>query len=96
MSRLPALAALLAATFALAACGGSQSGSQQDSSSPPEQSQTEPATQNEATESAPRENAQSEDAQGGEEPGTSVTTLDGEQIDIGGGEATALFFMAGW
>lgn len=104
MNRLPALTALLiATTLALAACGGSQSGQSgsRDSSSPPEQSQ--PATQSEATEPAPEESAQSENAQGedaqggGEEAGTSVTTLDGEQVSIGeGNEATALFFMAGW
>lgn len=32
-----------------------------------------------------------------ETAGTSVTTLDGERVSVGGGgDATALFFMAGW
>lgn len=55
-------------------------------------------------ETAAEEDAAQEPVQGnrGEEAssgaaGTNVTTLDGEQVSVGGGgDATALFFMAGW
>lgn len=102
MKRLPELAILLTVTLSLAACGGTEQSGQGDSS---DGQRTSPATQSAATdETTPdattEETAEDEAAQGergGESAGTSVTTLDGEQVSIGGGgDATALFFMAGW
>jgi len=57
-----------------------------------------------AEEAAMEEDATQESAQGdrdgeaaSEAAGTSVTTLEGERVSLGGGgDATALFFMAGW
>lgn len=105
MKRLPELAILLTVTFSLAACGGGEARQSGQGDSSDEQ-RAAPATQsaatNEANPDAPTEETAAEDeaAQGersGESAGTSVTTLDGEQISIGGGgDATALFFMAGW
>ena len=104
MKRLPELAILLTVTFSLAACGGGEARQSGQGDSSDEQ-RAAPATQSAATDeanpgAATEESAEDEAAQGersGESAGTSVTTLDGEQISIGGGgDATALFFMAGW
>lgn len=107
MNRLPALAVLLTMMFLLAACGGS--GGQSGQAPEPEESQTEPPTEESVEEttredSAPPEGTASEgaaleDGQGSQEEasGYSVTTLEGEQVSLGGeDEVTALFFMAGW
>jgi predicted small lipoprotein YifL len=106
MRRLPTLIALLVTTLSIAACGGS--GPQQSGQAPPQETQAEtqatPATQsaprekNAPEESAPSEGAQEESAQGGGEAAAlSVTTMEGEQVAVGGqGEVTALYFMAGW
>jgi hypothetical protein len=104
MNRPPALAVLLITTFLLAACGG-----QSDQAPDPEEGQTDPTTgesvaETTQEESAPPESTESESSapegeQGGqaEASGYSVTTLEGEQVSLGGGdEVTALFFMAGW
>lgn len=106
MKRLPELAILLTVTFSLAACGGGEARQSGQGDSSDEQ-RAAPATQSAATNEANPDAAtteataaEDEAAQGersGESAGTSVTTLDGEQISIGGGgDATALFFMAGW
>ena len=64
-----------------------------------------PATRSAPTQNAPEEGASSEGAppgsaqggEGSEAAGLSVTTLQGEQVSLGGqGDVTALFFMAGW
>lgn len=101
MKRLPALTVLLMVTFLLVACGGSgQSGQAPE----PEEGNTEPATERSVPADTTRESTapdsatpeREQDGQG-DEPGYSVTTLDGEQVNLGGGgDATALFFMAGW
>lgn len=113
MNRLPALAALLMMTFLLAACGGGggQSGQapdpEQSQTEPPTEESVAEATQEESAppestasaESTALESAAPESEQGGQDeaPGYSVTTLEGEQVSLGGGdEVTALFFMAGW
>jgi len=37
------------------------------------------------------------EGEGGEAVGLSVTTIEGEQVNLGGqGDVTALYFMAGW
>jgi sRNA-binding protein len=66
-----------------------------------ESASQESASQESASqESAPEERVPRESAQGGEgreAAGISVTTLDGEQANLGGqGDVTALYFMAGW
>lgn len=101
MKRLPALAALLAMTFLLAACGGGQAGQAPDPGEEPAEPATEESAPQEATgEVAPAESTAPEgerDDQNGDSGGYSVTTLDGEEVSLGGGgEVTALFFMAGW
>ncbi|MDP9458622.1 MAG: hypothetical protein M3Q60_23260 [Actinomycetota bacterium] len=104
MRRLPTLIALLVTTLSVAACGGS--GPQQSGqAAPPPETRATPATQSAPSEkSAPEESApsgsasQEESAQGGSEGARlSVTTLEGEQVAVGGqGDVTALYFMAGW
>lgn len=105
MKRLPELAILLTVTFSLAACGGGearQSGQGDSSDEQRAAPATESAATNEAnpdaatTEATAAEDEAAQGERSGESAGTSVTTLDGEQISIGGGDATALFFMAGW
>lgn len=104
MKRLPALAALLVMAFLLAACGGGQAGQAPDPGEEPTEPATEesaPKTSQEATgEVAPAESTAPEgerDGPNGDSGGYSVTTLDGEEVSLGGGgEVTALFFMAGW
>ncbi len=105
MRRLTTLIALFITMLSIAACGGS--GPQQSGqAAPPQETQATPTTQsaptekNASEESAPSESAPQESAQGGEgseAAGLSVTTLQGEQVSLGGqGDVTALFFMAGW
>ena len=101
MRRLPALIALLVTTLFVAACGGS--GTQQSGQAPSQETQSETqatsATQSATTEkNAPEESVPSESAQGGSEDARlSVTTLEGDQVAVGGqGDVTALYFMAGW
>ncbi len=93
MRRLPTLIALLVTTLSVAACGGS--GPQQSEQAPSQETQATPATQSAPSESA----SQEESTQGGgsEAARLSVTTLEGEQVAVGGqGDVTALYFMAGW
>ena len=98
MRRVLMLAVLLTMALTMAACGGSES--QRSEEAPPEQGQTAPATQGADTEGAPVQSSKEERAQGaegGEAAGLSVTTLEGEQVAVGGqGDVTALYFMAGW
>lgn len=111
MKRLPALTALLIMTFLLAACGGGgQSGQAPDPEESQTEPATEESvadtTQEEGAppegtvpESTTPESAAPDDEQEGQDeaPGYSATTLDGEQVSLGGGgDVTALFFMAGW
>jgi hypothetical protein len=88
MARFPALLVLLTMTLSIAACGGGEA----ERAAP-----SDPGQQREsAPERAPIEEAVPEGEQ--EEPtGSSVTTIQGEEVWLGGqGEVTALFFMAGW
>ncbi len=109
MRRLPTLIVLLATTLSIAACGGT--GSQQSGQAPPQETQAPPTTQSAprentleesaASEGAPAETEAAEEAQSSEDGGgtaiLSVTTLEGEQVEVGGqGDVTALYFMAGW
>jgi phage repressor protein C with HTH and peptisase S24 domain len=109
MKRLSALAVLVTMTFVLAACGGGQasqdSGSDQEQPEPTTQETAEatgettqtPGTTQASDEPEPtaaqtEQEAQEEQA----DSGYSVTTMDGSKVSIGGGGATALFFMAGY
>ena len=101
MSRLPTLIALLITTLSIAACGGG--GPQQSGQAPSQETQSETqatsATQSATTENkAPEESVPSESARGGSEDARlSVTTMEGEEVAVGGqGDVTALYFMAGW
>ena len=93
MRRLLVLAVLLVMVLAVASCGGESQRSEE--ASPPEQGRTAPAAQGAATGGAPvQEKTREED---GEASGLSVTTLEGEEVAVGGqGDVTALYFMAGW
>ena len=100
MRRLSVLAVLLITALAVASCGGDES-QRSEEAAPPEQGRTAPAAQGAATGGAPVQDTQEEGAQegdeGGEAGGLSVTTLEGEQVAVGGqGDVTALYFMAGW
>ncbi len=112
MNRFPTLTLLLTMMLAVAACGGSDTGqSERSAPTEPQQTQAESAAQNVPEETAREEATQEvtpaddeavERAQGstqeGEEfSGLSVTTIEGEEVKLGGqGDVTALFFMAGW
>jgi len=69
---------------------------------PEETAQEEPAPKESPLEKAPAEDeaaeSERENPRGGEEAaGLSVTTIEGEEISLGGqGDVTAIFFMAGW
>jgi hypothetical protein len=112
MKRSLTLTLLLATMLAVAACGESETG-QSGRSSPAEPQQTkaesdqqsvaEEAAREEATRKrVPANNEAAQNEQGStrvddESPGLSVTTLEGEQVNLGGqGDVTALYFMAGW
>lgn len=99
MKRPLMLTALLITTLSIAACGASEP-QQSEQAAPPQETQAAPAADNAATETAPTEAVPEESArgdEGGEAAGSSVTTLQGEQVSLGGqGDVTALFFMAGW
>ncbi len=109
MKRSLTLIALLATMLVVAACGGSDTGrsdpveprraqAESDQQSAPEETAREEATRNRAP--ANDEAAQSEQGSTQEDPsssGLSVTTIEGEQVNLGGqGDVTALYFMAGW
>ncbi len=112
MKRFLTLAMLLATMSIVAGCGGSDTGqSERLAPTEPQQTQAEPAPQSDPEETAREEATQkrvppdNEAAQGergstpeaDESSGLSVTTLQGEQVSLGGqGDVTALFFMAGW
>lgn len=101
MKRFSILTVFLVLT--LAACGGAQ----QSATGPPEQAPPEPQTERQAqTEESSTEETNTEQASAGdsvqepsqeEEPsGPTATTIDGEEVSLGGRDVTALFFMAGW
>lgn len=107
MNRLPKLAALLALSFTmfvLAACG--QQSVEGGAAPEQEAGQEERAAQDaqetqEAQEGVTGESGPEAASPGGGEEessdGYGVTTLDGEEVRLGAeGEATAIFFMAGW
>ena len=92
MKRSLTLIALLATMLVAAACGGSDTGGSDPGE--PRRTQATPDRQ-----SAPEETAQSEQGSTPEDSssGLSVTTIEGEQVNLGGqGDVTALYFMAGW
>ena len=97
MRRLSVLAMLLITALAVTSCGGDES-QRSEEAAPPEQGRTAPAAQGAATGDAPVQDPQEEGAQEGDGAGgLSVTTLEGEQVAVGGqGDVTALYFMAGW
>ena len=110
MKRSLTLTLLLATMLDVAACGESETG-QSGRSSPAEPQQTkaesdqqsvpEEIARGEATRKrVPANNEAAQNEQGStrdESPGLSVTTLEGEQVNLGGqGDVTALYFMAGW
>jgi hypothetical protein len=99
MRTLPTLLALLVTTLSIAACGASEP-QQSGQAAPSRETQATPAPQSAPKESTPQGNAPRESAQdgeGGEAVGLSVTTIEGEQVNLGGqGDVTALYFMAGW
>lgn len=109
MKRSLTLTLLLATMLAVAACGGGADQSEQAVPTEPRtQEASNPAsiTEEAAQEETGREEApaESEAAEGEQRatseqensPGLSVTTIEGEEVGIGQGEVTALFFMAGW
>ncbi len=112
MKRSPTLTLLLAAMFAVAACGTSDKGrSERSAPAEPRQTQAESAPQGAPEETARQESAQERvpaddeaaegeqgaTQEGDESSGLSVTTIEGEVVKLGGqGDVTALFFMAGW
>ena len=112
MKRFLTLITLLATMLVVAACGTSDTG-RSDRADPGESQRTRAASgQQSAPEDAAREKAtrkrapandeaaQSEQGskpEDDESSGLSVTTLEGEQVNLGGqGDVTALYFMAGW
>jgi hypothetical protein len=107
MKRSLTLTLLLATMLAVAACGESETG-QSGRSSPTEPQQTKAeSTPDSVREEATQERVPADDEAGQSEPGStrvddespglSVTTLEGEQVNLGGqGAVTALYFMAGW
>lgn len=99
MRRPLTLTVLLVTVFFIAACGESES-QRSGQTVQPKKEQAASATQSVPEESAASEGAPQESARGGEgseAAGLSVTTLQGEQVSLGGqGEVTALYFMAGW
>ena len=110
MKRSLTLTVLLITAISVAACCGGGEAQQAEHAAPSQEKQTAPASQSVAKEnapqksapqkSAPEESTSRENTQGGkgsEAARLSVTTLEGEQVNLGGqGEVTALYFMAGW
>lgn len=107
MKKSLTLIVLLATMLSLTACGGAAQQGEQAAPSEPQQTQAQSVSEEAAQEEpAPEEPAPEESApedngaaqSGGEEraAGPSVTTIQGEEVSLGGGDATALFFMAGW
>ncbi len=101
MKRSLTLIALLATMLLVEACGGSDTG-RSERADPVEPRQTQAASdrQSAAREEATRKGAPANDEAAQEDPsssGLSVTTIEGEQVNLGGqGAVTALYFMAGW
>ncbi len=103
---------VLATMLVVTACGGSDTGrSERADPVEPRRAQAasdrQSATDETAREGAARQGAPANDeaAQGeqgstqeaDESSGLSVTTVEGEQVNLGGqGDVTALYFMAGW
>ena len=109
MKRSLILIALLATMLVVAACGGSDAGRsdpvepQRAQAEPDQQSAPEETAREEATRKrAPANDGAAQSAQGStqeddESSSLSVTTIEGEQVNLGGqGDVTALYFMAGW
>jgi hypothetical protein len=109
MKRSLTLTALLVVALSTAACGGSEP-QQSERAAPSQEKRAAPATESAAKESAPKQNAPEEGTptegpsresarggEGSEAAGLSVTTVQGERVNLGGqGDVTALYFMAGW
>jgi len=112
MRRFLTLIPLLATMLVVAACGGSDTGrseradpagSQRAQAGSGQQSAPEETAREEATRKrAPANDEAAQSEQGSaqeddESSGLSVTTIEGEQVNLGGqGDVTALYFMAGW
>jgi hypothetical protein len=112
MRRSLTLIPLLATMLVVAACGGSDAGrseradpvepqraqAESDQQTAPQETAREEATRKRAP--ANDEAAQSEQGstqEDDESSGLSVTTLEGEQVNLRRqGDVTALYFMAGW
>ena len=112
MKRSLTLIPLLATMLVVAACGGSDTGrsgradpvepqraqAESDRQSAPEKDAREDATRKRA----PANDEAAQSAQGStqedhESSGLSVTTVEGERVNLGAqGDVTALYFMAGW
>jgi len=112
MKRSLTLIPLLATMLVVTACGGSDTGrseradpveprraqAESDQQSAPEETAREEATRKRA----PANDEAARSAQGSTQGDSSssrlsITTLEGEQVSLGGqGDVTALYFMAGW
>ncbi len=112
MKRSLTLITLLATMLAVAACGGSDAGrserpdpaesrrtqAESDQQRAPEATAREEATRKRAPANDEAAQSEQESAQEDDESsGLSATTIEGEQVSLGGqGDVTALYFMAGW
>ena len=84
MKRYLTLIPLLATMLVVAACGASDTG-RSERADPVEPRRTQ------------AESGQKSDPANDEPSGLDATTVDGEQVNLGGqGDVTALYFMAGW
>lgn len=105
MKRFLTLILLPATMLAVTACGGSDTGNAEQPT-PTESRQTQaestPDSMQEATQKRgpvddTAESEQGATQEGEESSGLRVTTMQGEEVRLGGqGDVTALFFMAGW
>ncbi|HEV2092545.1 MAG TPA: hypothetical protein VGR18_05195 [Rubrobacter sp.] len=108
MKRSLTLIALLATMLVVAACGGSDTGrsdpveprrtqAESDQQSAPQETAREEATRKGTPANDEAAQGEQESTQEDSSSGLSVTTIEGEQVNLGGqGDVTALYFMAGW
>ena len=112
MKRSLTLIPLLATMLVVAACGASDTGrseradpveprraqAESDQQSAPQETAREQATRKRApANDEAAQSAQGSTQEDNESSGLSVTTIEGEQVNLSGqGDVTALYFMAGW